>query len=215
MNLHLPGVPPSGSWLVAAKQWFGVDENDPQVARIMEILRKKESSEITVDEHKEFLRLNDEITPAWEAARGKLIFVSAKPGIAGDSPRLQMKKEEIVVYLKGLAEKATNETDCFAGMTLPVEAAGYSSFSAPVILEKPRPEYTAEGRNRRVEGDVVIDLIFLAAGSIQILQVVAGLGHGLDEAAMQAAREIKFKPAQKDDEPCDFRARVYVTFGLV
>jgi TonB family protein len=86
--------------------------------------------------------------------------------------------------------------------------------TSPNILDKPRPEYTAEGRSMRIEGDVVIDLVFLANGSIQINKVVSGLGHGLDESAVRAAQQIKFKPAKKDGEPVDFPARVRIEFRL-
>jgi TonB family protein len=86
--------------------------------------------------------------------------------------------------------------------------------TTPNILDKPRPEYTAEGRSLRIEGDVVIDLVFLANGTIQINKVVSGLGHGLDESAMRSARQIKFKPAKRDGTPVDYPARVHVEFRL-
>ena len=86
--------------------------------------------------------------------------------------------------------------------------------TSPNILDKPRPEYTAEGRSMRIEGDVVIDLVFLANGSIQINKVVSGLGHGLDESAVRAAQQIKFKPAKREGEPVDFPARVRIEFRL-
>ena len=86
--------------------------------------------------------------------------------------------------------------------------------TSPEILDKPRPEYTAEGRTMKVEGDVVIDMVFKANGTIQINHVVSGLGHGLDESAVRAAQEIKFKPAKRDGEPVDFPARVRIEFRL-
>ena len=46
------------------------------------------------------------------------------------------------------------------------------------------------------------------------LDVVSGLGHGLDEAAVQAAQQIKFKPAKRDGQPVDFPARVRIEFRL-
>jgi TonB family protein len=84
----------------------------------------------------------------------------------------------------------------------------------PDILSKPRPEYTAEGHMMKIEGDVVIDLVFLANGSIQISRVVSGLGHGLDDTAVRAAQQIKFKPAKRQGEPVDFPARVRIEFRL-
>ena len=86
--------------------------------------------------------------------------------------------------------------------------------TSPQILDKPRPEYTADGRSMKIEGDVVIDLVFLANGSIQINKVVSGLGHGLDESAVRAAQQIKFKPAKREGEPVDFPARVRIEFRL-
>jgi TonB family protein len=84
----------------------------------------------------------------------------------------------------------------------------------PEILEKPKPEYTAEGRNLKIEGDVVISLVFKANGTIQINKVVSGLGHGLDESAVHAAEQIKFKPAKLQNEPVDFPATVRIVFQL-
>jgi TonB family protein len=83
-----------------------------------------------------------------------------------------------------------------------------------VIVDKPRPEYTAEGRSLKIEGDVVLDLVFLANGTIQMNRVVSGLGHGLDEAAVRAAQQIKFKPAKRENEPVDFPARVRIEFRM-
>ena len=64
------------------------------------------------------------------------------------------------------------------------------------------------------EGDVVLDMIFLSNGSIQVIRVISGLGHGLDEAASRAAQQIKFKPARRDGQPVDFPARVRIEFRL-
>ena len=95
-----------------------------------------------------------------------------------------------------------------------VAAATEGNTTQVDILEKPRPEYTAEGRSLRLEGDVVLDLIFLANGTVQVKGIVSGLGHGLDEAASHAAQQIKFKPAKRDGQPVDFPARVRIQFRL-
>jgi TonB family protein len=82
------------------------------------------------------------------------------------------------------------------------------------ILDKPKPEYTAEGRSLKLEGDVVIDVVFLSNSTMQVNRVVSGLGHGLDEAAVHAAQTIKFKPAKREGQPVDFPARVRIEFRL-
>ena len=82
------------------------------------------------------------------------------------------------------------------------------------IVFKPTPEYTAEARSARIEGTVSLELEFTAAGDVRILRVVRGLGHGLDEAAQQAALRIRFRPAESDGRPADSRATVHITFRL-
>ena len=86
--------------------------------------------------------------------------------------------------------------------------------NSPEITDKPRPEYTAEGRSLKIEGDVRIDVVFLANGTVQVNKVVSGLGHGLDESAVRAAQQIKFKPAKRSGEPVDFPAVIRIEFRL-
>ena len=82
------------------------------------------------------------------------------------------------------------------------------------ILFKPTPVYTEEARRLKVEGDVLLDVEFAATGAVSVLQVVRGLGHGLDEAATTAARQIRFKPAQTSGRPITFRTTVHIVFRL-
>jgi TonB family protein len=118
------------------------------------------------------------------------------------------------------AKHATVQTGGFGDQSVSTDApkkkaASADSGTASVdITEKPRPLYTAEGRDLKLEGDVVIDLVFLANGSVQVSRVVSGLGHGLDESAVRAAKQIKFKPAKQDGQPIDFPARVRIEFRL-
>jgi TonB family protein len=112
------------------------------------------------------------------------------------------------------------QTSGFGDQTVAAEAPkkkAASTEGAPTsveILEKPRPEYTAEGRRLKIEGDVVIEMVFLASGTVQVNRVISGLGHGLDESATRAAQQIKFKPAKRDGQPVDFPARVRIEFRL-
>jgi hypothetical protein len=50
--------------------------------------------------------------------------------------------------------------------------------------------------------------------AIRVLRVVQGLGYGLDEAAEQAAKRIRFKPAPADGRALDYRATVHITFRI-
>lgn len=83
-----------------------------------------------------------------------------------------------------------------------------------VILYKPEPQYTAEGKQDKIQGEVVLQVIFKADGQVQVMRVLQGLGHGLDENAEIAARQIKFTPAKQDGQPVDFPANVRIDFEL-
>jgi TonB family protein len=117
-------------------------------------------------------------------------------------------------------KRGTVQTSGFGDQTVAADApkkkaASSEGATTPVdILDKPKPEYTAEGRSLNLEGDVVLELVFLANGTVQISRVVSGLGHGLDEAATRAAQQIKFKPAKREGQAVDFPARVRIEFRL-
>jgi TonB family protein len=121
---------------------------------------------------------------------------------------------------QGGGRKGTVQSTGFADQSVATDApkkkadAAASGTGSVTILDKPRPEYTAEGRSLKLEGDVVLDLVFLANGTVHVNGVISGLGHGLDEAAIRAAQQIKFKPAKQDNQPVDFPARVRIEFRM-
>jgi len=82
------------------------------------------------------------------------------------------------------------------------------------IISKPSPVYTQEARQLRLEGEVLLEVLFGANGQLHVNRVVRGLGHGLDEAAITAANHIRYKPAQRLGTPVDSTAIVHVVFQL-
>lgn len=82
------------------------------------------------------------------------------------------------------------------------------------VVFKPVPDYSEEGRARKIEGEVSLEVEFTADGSVRVVRVLRGLGHGLDEAATRAARQIRFKPAISGGVPVDVRATVNIVFRL-
>lgn len=82
------------------------------------------------------------------------------------------------------------------------------------ILSKPTPIYTDEARAKKIEGEVLLEVVFEASGKTHVVRVVRGLGHGLDDAAVHAAEQIRFKPALRDGQPLDSTALVHIIFQL-
>jgi TonB family protein len=88
------------------------------------------------------------------------------------------------------------------------------AFVPPVVISEPHPEYTPEAAQLRIQGEVTLQVRFLATGQVEVLRVVNGLGHGLDEQAKRVAEQIRFKPAIKDGHPVDHTTLIHVTFQL-
>jgi TonB family protein len=86
--------------------------------------------------------------------------------------------------------------------------------TAVEITYKPNPVYTDEARGLKLEGEVLLEVMFGANGQLHVNRVVRGLGHGLDEAAMAAANKMRFKPAMRMGTPMDSTAIVHVVFQL-
>lgn len=94
-------------------------------------------------------------------------------------------------------------------------SAAVSPTTRPVeILSKPKPLYTEEARGRRIEGEVLLQVLFAASGQVHVLATVRGLGYGLDESAVAAAEAIHFRPAERAGMAADSTAVVHIVFQL-
>jgi TonB family protein len=96
--------------------------------------------------------------------------------------------------------------------TVPVDSGPPTT---PVeITYKPNPVYTDEARQLKLQGEVLLEMMFGANGQLHVNRVVRGLGHGLDEAAIAAANKMRFKPALRNGSAVDSTAIVHVVFQL-
>ncbi len=94
-----------------------------------------------------------------------------------------------------------------------VKAATVSS--RPTLVYKPAPVYTAEAREMHLEGNVSVRIRVTTEGTVQVLGIVSGLGHGLDQAALKAAEETRFKPAlDASGSPVPWEGVVLVKFQM-
>ena len=93
-----------------------------------------------------------------------------------------------------------------------VQADSGPPTSSVEITFKPQPVYTDEARALKLEGEVLLEVMFGANGTLHVNRVVKGLGHGLDEAAIAASNKMRFKPALRNGQPMDSTAIVHVSF---
>ncbi|MCU1274359.1 MAG: TonB family protein [Bryobacterales bacterium] len=87
--------------------------------------------------------------------------------------------------------------------------------SAPSVLQKVDPEYTEEARAAMLSGTVVMSLEVGPDGLAQNARVSRGLGLGLDENAIDAISQWRFRPGIKDGQPVTVAATIEVNFRLL
>jgi TonB family protein len=90
-----------------------------------------------------------------------------------------------------------------------------NSIRAPVAVYQPIPSYTAEAKAAKIEGTILLQAVIRKDGTVSDAKVLRGLGHGLDEAAVNAvAKDWRFKPGTLDGQPVNVRANVEISFRL-
>ena len=87
--------------------------------------------------------------------------------------------------------------------------------SAPVPTSRPEPKYTEEARKARIEGSVLLSVVVDPDGNTRNIKVVKSLDPGLDQRAIEAVSQWKFKPGQKNGTPVAVQAQIEVTFRLL
>jgi TonB family protein len=104
----------------------------------------------------------------------------------------------------------------------PGEGGGYGGgiyhvgggVSNPILIYAPDPEFSDEARRAKYQGVCVVGLIVDTTGNTQHVHIVRALGMGLDEKAMEAVRQYKFKPAQFKGKNVAVEVNIEVNFRI-
>jgi TonB family protein len=84
----------------------------------------------------------------------------------------------------------------------------------PTVLQRVEPQYSEEARKARYQGTVVLEAIVRRDGTVDIQRVVRSLGFGLDENAIQALKQWRFRPGMRNGVPVDVSLNIEVNFNL-
>jgi TonB family protein len=143
------------------------------------------------------------------AARAKLAIAQsvAKEKSAGSPVHVQGPKgdDEVVLYANAAGPQEYNG--------IPVRKVG-GGVTAPVPIQVSEPDYTKEARKAKLKGIVVVSLVVDVQGMPQNVQVLYGLGMGLDQKAVDAVKQYKFKPGMLDGNPVPVKISIEVNFQL-
>jgi TonB family protein len=86
--------------------------------------------------------------------------------------------------------------------------------SAPILVKEVKPQYTADAMRAKIEGVVKVRCVVETDGSTGDVEVTQPLDPGLDQEAVKAVRQWRFKPGTKDGKPVRVRVTLELTFTL-
>jgi TonB family protein len=84
----------------------------------------------------------------------------------------------------------------------------------PKILHRDKATYTYKAREEKIQGTVVLQVVFHESGRITDIVTIRGLPQGLTEQAIGTAYGIRFIPAMKDGKPISVRGNLEYAFNL-
>ncbi|MCM2268525.1 MAG: TonB family protein [Thermoanaerobaculia bacterium] len=84
----------------------------------------------------------------------------------------------------------------------------------PERVFAPQPTYTEIARKARIQGVVIVQAIIDREGNVTNVKVLKGLPMGLEEAAVEAMKQWKFKPATLNGRPVTVYYNLTVNFKL-
>lgn len=93
---------------------------------------------------------------------------------------------------------------------------GGNGVSLPTVVHEVKPEYTKEALQQHVQGDVFLTIVVAETGDVGAAEVTKSLDqeYGLDQQALEAAKQWKFKPGMKDGKPVAVQVELQMTFRL-
>ena len=90
----------------------------------------------------------------------------------------------------------------------------YEVSELPALMNEVRIPYPPEARVKRLQGAVIFDLVISSSGEVSSYRVVQSPGPELSEAASNAIRKFRFRPAKKGDQPVAIRIRYTYRFMI-
>jgi protein TonB len=88
--------------------------------------------------------------------------------------------------------------------------------TVPKVLFEKKPAYTADAMRAKVQGTVWLECVVMPDGSVGDIKIVRSLDSvfGLDQEAVKAARQWKFVPGMRSNEPVPVLITIELTFTL-
>lgn len=90
-----------------------------------------------------------------------------------------------------------------------------SGITPPILVRQIQPGFTEEALARKIQGEVIVEVVILKDGTVRPVRVLRGLSADLNQKAIEAAAQWKFIPAKLKGQPVDLIAEIVVDFNIL
>ena len=93
---------------------------------------------------------------------------------------------------------------------------GSPGVTAPIVIQQVKPQYTPDAMRAKIQGAVWLECIVLPDGTVGDVRITRSIDprFGLDEAAIAAAKQWRFKPGLLRGQPVPVAISIELTFTL-
>jgi protein TonB len=98
--------------------------------------------------------------------------------------------------------------------SLPIPTDEFLVSKMPSILSEFKIPYPAEARQKKIEGRVVMELLIDAQGAVRDARLISSPSPDLGDAAVEAVKRFKFRPAEVEGKPVAVKTRFTYNFVL-
>jgi bla regulator protein blaR1 len=85
---------------------------------------------------------------------------------------------------------------------------------APKLVREVKPQYTARAMQDKVQGEVLMECVVKADGTVGDIKIVRSLDPDLDKEAVKAAAQWLFEPGTRDGKPVNVLVTIAIAFTL-
>jgi TonB family protein len=84
----------------------------------------------------------------------------------------------------------------------------------PKLKKEVKPQYTERAKQEKIEGEVLMDCVVKADGTVGDITIARSLHPDLDQAAIDAAKQWEFEPATRNGKPVAVMVTIAMSFTL-
>jgi protein TonB len=157
------------------------------------------------------LNLQDQSAPTPAPPATQKVFGASRKSLRNENANesnVDVKAGNTVATTPDNAKLNSDDAD-----SLPIPTDEYLISKMPSIAAEMRIPYPPEAAQKKIEGKVVMELLIDASGKVREARLLSGPGGGLNEAALAAIQNFRFRPAEVEGQPV--AVRIPFTYNFV